>query len=81
MLSGLAVGTILGLLLNHLILTGLPLRIGGLDTVPPFIVETDWVLVFRVYLTLMISFLLTLGMATIFLWRVRIHRVLRVTEE
>jgi len=81
MLSGLAVGTILGLLLNQLILTGLPLRIGGLDTVPPFIVETDWILVFRVYLTLVISFLLALGIATIFLYRVRIHRVLRVTEE
>ena len=81
MLSGLALGTILGLLLNHLTLSGLPLRLGELDTIPPFMVQTDWILVIRVYFTLVIAFLLSLGMAILFLWRVQIHRVLRIGEE
>ena len=81
MLSGLALGTILGILLNELTLSGLPLRLGELDTIPPFMVQTDWTLVIRVYLTLVIVFLLSLGIAIFFLWRVKIHRVLRIGEE
>jgi ABC-type antimicrobial peptide transport system permease subunit len=81
MLSGLAAGTILGILLNQLILSGLPLRLGELDTIPPFMVQTDWTLVVRVYITLVIAFLLSLGIAIFFLWRVKIHRVLRIGEE
>jgi ABC-type lipoprotein release transport system permease subunit len=81
MLSGLALGTILGLLLNQLTLSGLPLRLGEVDTIPPFLVQTDWGLIFRVYLTLVITFLISLGMAILFLWRIQIHRVLRIGEE
>jgi hypothetical protein len=81
MLSGLALGTILGIMLNQLTLSGLPLRLGELDTVPPFIVQTDWLLVIRVYFTLVIAFLLSLGVAILFLWRVQIHRVLRIGDE
>jgi hypothetical protein len=79
--SGLALGTVLGLLLNELTLSGLPLRIGEWASVPPFIVQTDWVLVLRIYLTLAAAFLISLGMAIHFLWRVKIHRVLRIGEE
>jgi hypothetical protein len=81
MLSGLTLGTILGILLNQLTLSGLPLRLGELDTIPPFIVQTDWFLVLRVYITLVAAFLLSLGIAIFFLWRVKIHRVLRIGEE
>jgi ABC-type antimicrobial peptide transport system permease subunit len=80
-LSGLALGTILGILLNQLTLSGLPLRLGELDTIPPFIVQTDWTLIIRVYITLVIAFLISLGMAILFLWRVKIHRVLRIGDE
>jgi ABC-type antimicrobial peptide transport system permease subunit len=81
MLSGLALGTVLGVLLNQLTLSGLPLRLGELDTIPPFIVQTDWTLIIRVYLTLVVAFLISLGIAIVFLWRVQIHRVLRIGEE
>jgi ABC-type lipoprotein release transport system permease subunit len=81
LLSGLAFGTILGILLNQLTLSGLPLRLGELDTIPPFMVQIDWILVVRVYLILVIAFLLSLGIAIFFLWRVQIHRVLRIGEE
>jgi len=81
MLSGLALGTVLGILLNQLTLAGLPLRLGELDTIPPFVVQTDWALIVRVYFTLVIAFLLSLGMSIVFLWRIRIHRVLRIGEE
>jgi hypothetical protein len=81
MLSGLMFGTILGILLNQLTLTGLPLRLGELEIIPPFVVQTDWSLVVRVYFTLVVAFLLSLGMAILFLWRVQIHQVLRIGEE
>jgi ABC-type antimicrobial peptide transport system permease subunit len=81
MLSGLALGTILGLILNQLTLSGLPLRLGELETIPPFLVQTDWTLVLRVYFTLVIAFLVSLGLAIFFLWRIQIHRVLRIGEE
>jgi ABC-type antimicrobial peptide transport system permease subunit len=81
MLAGLALGTILGLMLNQLTLSGLPLRLGELDTIPPFIVQTDWALIARVYFTLVIAFLISLGLAILFLWQVQIHRVLRIGEE
>jgi hypothetical protein len=81
MLSGLALGTFLGILLNQLTLSGLPLRLGELDTIPPFIVQTDWTLIIRLYLTMAAAFLISLGMAIVFLWRVQIHRVLRIGEE
>jgi ABC-type lipoprotein release transport system permease subunit len=81
MLSGLALGTILGILLNQLTLSGLPLRLGEFDTIPPFLVQIDWPLIIRVYLTLVVAFFISLGMAIVFLWRVQIHRVLRIGEE
>ncbi len=81
MLAGLALGTVLGIMLNQLTLSGLPLRLGELDTIPPFSVQTDWILIFRVYLVLSLAFLLSLGMAILFLWRLRIHRTLRIGEE
>ena len=79
--SGLALGTLLGLLLNRLTLPGLPLSLGGLPPVPPFLAQTDWIAVGRIYLTLATAFLLSLGLATGLLWRTQIHRALRVGEE
>jgi ABC-type lipoprotein release transport system permease subunit len=81
MLSGLALGTGLGLLLNQLTLPGLPLSLGGQPPVPPFLAETDWAGVIRIYFTLAIAFLLSLGLATISLGRARLHQVIRVDEE
>jgi hypothetical protein len=79
--SGLTLGTLLGILLNQLILPGLPLRLGDLDTIPPFVVQNDWRLIFQVYLTLALAFLISIGMAIFLLWKVQIHRVLRIGEE
>lgn len=80
-LSGLTLGTILGILLVELILTGLPLQMGEGAAVPPFLNQIDWIAAARIYLTLTVAFFLSLGMASLFLWRQRIHRVLRVGEE
>jgi ABC-type antimicrobial peptide transport system permease subunit len=79
--SGLALGTGLGVLLNQLTLPGLPLNLGGQPPVPPFLAETDWAGVIRIYFTLAIAFLLSLAMATISLGRTKLHQVLRVDEE
>jgi putative ABC transport system permease protein len=80
-LSGLALGTGLGVLLNQLTLAGLPLSLGGQPPVPPFLAGTDWVGVIRIYLTLAIAFLLSLGLATVSLGRAKLHQVIRVDEE
>ena len=80
-LSGLALGTVLGLLLNRLTLPGLPLSLGGRPPVPPFLAETDWGAVGRIYLILAAAFVVSMGIATGFLWRIKLHRILRVDEE
>jgi hypothetical protein len=79
--SGLALGTVLGLLLNRLTLPGLPLSLGGRPPVPPFLAETDWWAVVRIYVTLAVAFLVALGVATWLLWRTKLHQLLRVDEE
>jgi hypothetical protein len=80
-LSGLALGTVLGVLLNQLTLPGLPLSLGGQPPIPPFLAETDWGGVFQIYFTLAIAFFISLGFATLSLSRARLHQVLRVDEE
>lgn len=79
--SGLTVGTILGVLLNRLVLPGLPMTTGGRYPIPPFLVYTDWSSMLRLYFTLLGAFLLVLGGATATLWRAQLHRVLRIGQE
>lgn len=78
---GLALGIILGALLNRLVLPGLPISLGDRPPVPPFIPQENWWAVLRIYLFLMITFVLSIGVATILLWRSRLHRVLRIGQE
>jgi ABC-type antimicrobial peptide transport system permease subunit len=79
--SGLAFGTVLGLLLNQLVLPDLPIGLGDRPPVPPFYPQEDWLAVGRIYLTLMLAFLASLAIATALLVRGRIHRVLRIGQE
>ncbi len=80
-LAGLAIGTGLGMLLNQITLPGLPITFGDRPPTPPFIARSNWLAVGRIYLTLAIAFFVTLGLATMLLWRTKLHRVLRVGEE
>lgn len=80
-LAGLGLGTVLGLLLNRLTLPGLPLSLAGRPPVPPFLAETDWGAVWRIYATFAVAFFAALGLATGALWRAKLHRLLRVDEE
>jgi ABC-type antimicrobial peptide transport system permease subunit len=80
-LAGLAIGTILGVVLNRITLPGLPITFGDRPPTPPFLVRDDWLAVGRIYLTLAIAFFISLGIATALLWRTQLHRVLRVGEE
>jgi hypothetical protein len=79
--SGLALGTLLGLLLLRLIVPGLPLSLGGAPPVPPFVAHMDWMTVARIYAVLGASFVVAMGVATGMLWRARLHRALRVEQE
>jgi predicted lysophospholipase L1 biosynthesis ABC-type transport system permease subunit len=80
-LLGLALGTALGAMLNEVTLPGLPLVLGDQLPIPPFLTYDDWLAVGRITLILVVAFLVSLGVATAFLWRARIHRVLRIGEE
>lgn len=79
--SGLALGTLLGLLLLRLIVPGLPLHLGGAPPVPPFVAHIGWVTVARIYAVLLASFVVAMGAATGMLWRARLHRALRMEQE
>jgi len=78
---GLALGTLLGFLLNKMILPGVPISLGDQAPIPPFIPQGNWEAVRRMYMILIGAFLMTLGAATLLLWRARIHRVLRIGQE
>ncbi len=79
--AGLGLGTALGTLLNKLILPGLPITLGDRPPIPPFYPYEDWTAVGSLYLILGGAFLLSIALATVLLWRARIHRVLRIGEE
>jgi len=78
---GLSLGTLLGVLLNKLILPGVPVSLGDRPPIPPFIPQENWEAVRGLYIGLTVAFLITLGAATVLLWRSRIHRVLRIGQE
>ncbi len=78
---GLALGTVLGALLNRLVLPGLPISLGDRPPVPPFIPQEDWWAVLRIYFILLSTFVVSIGIATILLWRSRLHQVLRIGQE
>lgn len=80
-LAGLAIGTALGLVLNRITLPGLPITFGDRPPTPPFLARNDWAAIGRIYLTILVAFLLALGAATALLWRTNLHRALRVGEE
>jgi putative ABC transport system permease protein len=80
-LAGLSLGTLLGIVLNKLILPGLPISFGDRPAIPPFMPLENWLAVIKLYLTLLIAFITTLGVATGILWRSNIHRALRIGQE
>jgi ABC-type lipoprotein release transport system permease subunit len=80
-LAGLALGTALGVLLNQITLPRLPIALGDQPPIPPFYPRDDWLAVGRIYLILALAFLVSLGVATVLLWRARIHRILRIGQE
>ncbi|MAT99175.1 MAG: hypothetical protein CL608_18675 [Anaerolineaceae bacterium] len=80
-LAGLAIGTVLGIVLNQITLPGLPITFGDRPPTPPFIARNDWGAVVQIYITLAVAFFISLGIATLLLWRTKLHQVLRVGEE
>ncbi len=80
-LAGLAIGTALGVVLNQITLPGLPITFGDRPPTPPFIARNDWGAVVQIYITLAVAFFISLGIATLLLWRTKLHQVLRVGEE
>jgi hypothetical protein len=80
-LVGLLLGTGLGLLLNRLVLPGLPLSLGGRPPVPPLLPLTDWMGLAQFLIFLLLAFSLVLGSAAVALWRSRLQQLLRIGQE
>jgi ABC-type lipoprotein release transport system permease subunit len=80
-LTGLTLGTIIGIILNRLVLTGLPISFSDRPPIPPFIPQTDWLSIIRLYLILAGSFIIAMGIGTFLLMKARIHRVMRIGQE
>ncbi len=80
-LAGLLLGGLLGILLNNLVVPGLPLSLGGRPPIPPMLPLTDWSAVLRFSLVLAGAFMLVVGTATFLLWRSRLQRLLRIGQE
>jgi hypothetical protein len=80
-LAGLALGTVLGLLLNQVTLPRLPVSLDDRPPIPPFVPQTDWLALGGLYLLLAVALLLTLGIITALLRRADIDRILRIGQE
>lgn len=80
-LSGLGLGIVLGNFLNRLILPGIPISFADVPAIPPFFPHADWKSILNLILLLLFGFLITLVIGTYFLWRQKLHQVLRVEEE
>jgi ABC-type antimicrobial peptide transport system permease subunit len=80
-LAGLALGTVLGLLLNQVTLPRLPVSLGDQQPIPPFIPRADWLALGGLYLLLAVALLAMLGIVTALLRRARMDRILRIGQE
>jgi hypothetical protein len=80
-LAGLALGTVLGLLLNQVTLPRLPVSLGDRQPIPPFVPRADWLALGGLYLLLAVALLAMLGIVTALLRRARMDRVLRIGQE
>jgi hypothetical protein len=80
-LAGLALGTVLGLLLNQVTLPRLPVSLGDRQPIPPFVPRADWLALGGLYLLLAVALLVMLGIVTALLRRARIHHILRIGQE
>jgi ABC-type antimicrobial peptide transport system permease subunit len=80
-LTGLVLGTGLGVLLNQITLPRLPVSLGDRQPIPPFLPRMDWLAVGALYLFLAVALLVILGIVTALLRRARIHRILRIGQE
>jgi hypothetical protein len=80
-IAGLALGILLGWVLNQLVLPSLPLSLGDRPPVPPMIPLEDWRAILRFTLGLSGAFLVILGGATALLWRVNVHRLMRIGQD
>jgi len=80
-LASLILGTALGLLLNQITLPRLPVSLGDVQSIPPFIPQTDWSAIGQLYLGLLFAFLIVIAIVTALLWRAHLERILRTGQE
>jgi flagellar motor component MotA len=78
---GILLGTILGGGAGWMFTQFLQLSIIAKEAVPPFLVETPWISIFRLYIILIVIFGIALAVSVQLLRRMRVHAVLRLGEQ
>ena len=79
--AGIALGTALGAGAGWMFTRFLQVSIIARESVPPFLVVTPWGTIFRLYVILVIVFLVALAASVHLLRRMRVHAVLRLGEQ
>jgi putative ABC transport system permease protein len=78
---GVAVGTGLGVYAGRLFIPFFQISTGFANAIPPFIVETAWADVMRIYIILGIMLALGLLSTAVLIARMRLYRTVKLGEE
>lgn len=79
-LSGLTLGTLLGVWISHLFIPYLQVGAAAADLTPPYLVEIAWPAVFRIYALFALLFLVAVAALTFLLRRMRLFQAIKLGE-
>jgi len=79
--TGMGLGTYLGILLSRVMMPFLQLTEHGQRVLPPFIFVTDWQKVLTTYGMVAIGFVVTITLVVLYFTRVALHRTLRMGDQ
>ena len=79
-LSGLTLGTVLGVWISRLFIPTLQIGTAAADLTPPFLVEIAWPAVFQIYGLFVLLFLAAVAALTLLLRRMRLFQAIKLGE-
>jgi ABC-type antimicrobial peptide transport system permease subunit len=74
-------GLLLGLVINMIILPGLPITLSEKPPIPPFLPHMNWISIITMYVLMTMSFIIFIGISALFLWKAEVHKALRIGIE
>ena len=79
-LSGLTLGTLLGVWVSELFIPYLQLGDAATELVPPYLVEIAWPAIYRIYALFLLLFVVALGVLAMLLRRMKIFQAIKLGE-